>query len=95
MERDVDGPHNVERQPLLPHPLPIKTVADFVVVVFAMLVVAVLLSLTIGVVVAALEGEDVRSYFTVITDIMTTIIGALVGYLAGRGSSHTETAHHD
>ena len=68
----------------MPRPPPIETAADFIVIVFACMVVLVLVLLTVGLIVAAFKGGDVKSYFAVITSIMTSVISALVGYLAGR-----------
>jgi hypothetical protein len=64
---------------------PIDNTADFIVFLFACTVAFILSALTIGVIIAAFKGGDVKGYFTIITSIMTSIISALVGYLAGRG----------
>ena len=78
---------------ILPRPPEIKTTADFIVVVFVVMVATILIILTVGIITAGLFGDtDVKPYFAVLTDIMTTVIGALVGFLAGKGSGRAEVA---
>jgi VIT1/CCC1 family predicted Fe2+/Mn2+ transporter len=65
---------------------------DFIVTLFAVLVATVFLIITITAVLLALfSDKNVAPFFTIITDTMTTITAALVGYIAGRGVSRTET----
>jgi cytochrome b subunit of formate dehydrogenase len=51
---------------------------------FAGAVVLILVLLTVGIVISASNGGDIKGYFSVITSIVTSIISALVGYLAGK-----------
>ena len=69
----------------IPRPPKTDNVADFIVVVFTLMVATVLIALTVGIIIAAIKGNDVKAYFAVLTSIMTSIISALVGYFAGKG----------
>lgn len=75
----------------LPQP-PIKNMTEFVVFVFVT-IVGLLLTFTavITSIVALLNPE--RDYSTIqntIFDILTTIIGALIGFIAGKGAGRAE-----
>ena len=86
---EPDKPNKPERERSpgwFPRPPPIETAADFIVIVFAVTVASMLFLLCMAVVAAAFVGGDVKSYFTILAGIMTSIISALVGYLAGRNS---------
>ena len=73
-----------EKNGWFPRPPRITNAADFIVIVFACTVALILVALTFGVILAAFFGGDIKSYFAILTSIMTSIISALVGYLAGR-----------
>lgn len=75
----------------LPRP-PIKTMTDFVVFAFVTIVVVVLLVAAVAsTAIAVLDSErDLSALATTIGDILTTIIGALVGFLAGKGQGRSE-----
>ena len=75
-----------EHHTLLPRPPPAKTMADFVVTVFVILVSTSIMLAVIGtgLVVIFRPGSDVSSIIAILTDIINTIIGALIGFLAGR-----------
>jgi hypothetical protein len=82
-----------EHRDLIPRPPSGGSTTDFIVTVFAIMVASVLLILTIGAILSLLFGDNDKqttAFFAVITDIMTTVIGALVGYLAGKGSGRAE-----
>jgi hypothetical protein len=65
---------------------------EFVVEVFIITISLMLIIALVGlfVVTLAQPEEDLASSFNVITDIMTTIIGALIGFVAGRGQGKLE-----
>ena len=44
----------------------------------------ILIALTVATVAAAFTGTDIKPYFAILTSVMTSLISALVGYLAGR-----------
>ena len=83
-------PKPKEKEGWVPRPPRIETSADFIVIVFACTVAFILVALTIGIIISAFKGNDIKAYFAVITSIMTSIISALVGYLAGRSSGPPE-----
>lgn len=75
----------------LPKP-PINTMTDFVVFAFVSIVVTILLMATVGVFISSIvdpEG-DRSSLINALADICTTLIGALVGFIAGKGQGHAE-----
>lgn len=75
-----------KRQGWIPRPPQSTSATDFIVIVFAVTVAAILLILTIGTVIAGILGADIKSYFAILTSIVTSVISALVGYLAGKNS---------
>jgi hypothetical protein len=70
----------------LPKP-PIKNMMDFVVFCFISIVVIVLLLLTISlaIVVVFFPDRDISRYAQVLSNVMTTLIGALLGFFARKG----------
>jgi hypothetical protein len=70
----------------VPRPPESASATDFIVIVFSITVATILLILTIGTVIAGIAGADIKSYFAILTSIVTSVISALVGYLAGKGS---------
>ena len=80
-----------QHRDIVPRPPPARTTADFIVIIFVCMVAAVLGSLTLGAVLLALfTDDDVGPFIAILTDLMTTIISALVGFLAGRGVAASE-----
>jgi hypothetical protein len=76
---------------LIPRPPKARTTTDFIVIVFVIMVAVVLITLTVAAVLAAFVADvDPKGYFAILTDLMTTIISALVGYMAGRGSGRAD-----
>lgn len=72
---------------LIPRPPATNTITDFIVIVFACMVVAIFVILTVTAVSLALfTDKDVAPFIAIVTDTMTTIVAALVGYVAGRGA---------
>jgi len=71
----------------IPMPPPPKDMVEFVVEVFVVTVCTMLiLSLTgLGILMIAQPERDLGPLISTITDIMNTIIGALIGFIAGRG----------
>ena len=82
-----------EKQSLIPRPPKPSSMADFVVIVFALLIVTSLMFAVVGLGVLALvqPDRDLSGLIAILADIFTTIIGALVGYIAGRGQTNLET----
>lgn len=82
-----------DRLPFIPRPPQPKNIVDFVVEVFVVTVGTIMLGSIVGIflIVAFRPGSDVGPYINAITDIMTTIIGALIGFIAGKGSHQIET----
>lgn len=80
------------KQPLIPRPPPAKTMADFVVTVFALVVGTSLMLAVVGTGLIAIIRPDqkIAGMIAILADVLTTLIGALIGYLAGRGSHDTE-----
>lgn len=79
-----------EHERFIPRPPPLKTSADFVVAVFVITIATILLSFAIGTLIGGFLGEDVKPYVAMLTDIMGSILGALVGFIAGKGMAQTE-----
>lgn len=75
----------------LPKP-PIRTMTDFVVFCFVSIVALLLLVAGVGVSILAFTNPDRDTSTTVsaLADIVTTLIGALVGFIAGKGSGRQE-----
>jgi hypothetical protein len=75
----------------LPKP-PINTMTDFVVFAFVSIVVIILSTTVVGLLVLAIVQPDVDRSTLVgsLVDIMTTIIGALIGFIAGKGQGRSE-----
>jgi len=65
---------------------------DFVVFCFVSIVVVVLLLSAVGLFVLTFAdpGRDTSQIVGILADIMTTLIGALVGFIAGKGSGRAE-----
>lgn len=82
-----------DRLPFIPRPPQPKNIVDFVVEVFVVTVGTIMLGSIVGIflIVVFRPGSDVGPYINAITDIMTTIIGALIGFIAGKGSHQMET----
>jgi hypothetical protein len=73
-----------ERQSWVPRP---QTTADLIVVVFVGLVAVMLLLLTVGAICTSLfTDDDAKPFLAILTDLVTTLIAALVGFLAGRAA---------
>jgi len=84
---------------VLPKP-PVKTMTDFVVFCFVSIVTLILMA-TAGVLFVAsfVDPDGDRSMVTnQMADILTTLIGALIGFIAGKGQGrsevHDEQAEH-
>jgi len=85
--RDEDDEYQLEgrRSPRPPRP---RNVIEYVVEVFTFTIAAMLLILLVGAIVIAFfrPEANLSGVFNAITDIMTTMLGALIGYIAGRGN---------
>ena len=79
-----------ERDQWIPRPPKGGNSSDFIVIVFAITVAAILVILTVGTVIAGILGYDIANYFAILSSIMTSMISALVGYLAGKGVGKSE-----
>jgi uncharacterized membrane protein YdjX (TVP38/TMEM64 family) len=77
--------------PQLPRP-PINTMTDFVVFAFVSLVVGVILVAVVSVSIIEIVNPqtDTSPIVSSLLDIVTTLIGALVGFIAGKGSGRAE-----
>jgi hypothetical protein len=75
-----------KKQSLIPRP---HTTGEFIIVVFVGIIafVTVFLSIT-AVVLAIFTDKDIGPFFTVLTDLVSTLIAALVGYLAGKSNGN-------
>ena len=80
------------RQILIPRPPKAKTMAEFIVEVFVVVIATIMVGSIAGMfLLVILRPEtDVGPYVNAITDVMTTIIGALIGYIAGKGAQKKE-----
>jgi len=85
-----DEPERQQRRGWIPRPPESGSTADFIVALFAVVVAVSLTTLTTGLVVAVFFDGNVAPYFSVLTDIMTTLIGSLIGYLAGKGQGRRD-----
>ena len=75
----------------LPRP-PINNMADFIVFVFVTIVAFILISATLGLLLDVIfdpEG-DRSAVIGILSDITTSLISALVGYLAGKGQGRQD-----
>lgn len=83
---------NKNNPPFIPRPPQPKNIVDFVVEVFVVTIGTLLIGSVFGIflIVVFRPESDVGPYLNAITDIMTTIIGALIGYIAGKGSHQME-----
>ena len=80
-----------QRRNWIPRPPESGSTADFIVALFAVVVAVSLTVLTSGLVVAAFfDNSNIAPFFAVLTDIMTTLIGSLIGYLAGKGQGRRD-----
>lgn len=74
--------------PLAPKP---QTSADFVVNVLVVTVATILVVAFVGTMAAFIfTDKDVTALLSSLLDIVTTVIGALVGFIAGKGSGRAE-----
>ena len=70
----------------LPRPPKARTTTDFIVIVFVVMVATILVLLTSATILTSLfTDDDVGTYIAILTDLMSSIIAALVGFVAGRG----------
>jgi len=67
-----------------------KSTTDFVVIAFVIIIGFMLLAFTVATIIAGIQGHDVKAYVATLTDIITTIIGALIGFIAGKGQGQAE-----
>jgi hypothetical protein len=80
-----------DNERLVPRPPKARTTTDFIVTVFVLLVAGVLIVLTIAAVIATFVTDvDAKQFFAILLDLMTSIISALVGFMAGRGTAQGE-----
>ena len=88
----VPDPPKRQRVTWIPRPpeAASRSTADFIVSIFAITVATILVILTIGTMVAGINGRDIAPYFAIITSIMSSLISALVGFLAGKGLGKSE-----
>ena len=77
--------------PSLPRP-PIKNMTDFVVFAFVAIVSFVLISASVTLVINAVmrPDEDQSQGVAIMADVTTSLISALVGFLAGKGQGRSE-----
>jgi Ni,Fe-hydrogenase I cytochrome b subunit len=77
---------DVGKRKLIPRPPPVVNPTDFIVIMFAVLVVTVFFIITLtGIFLALFTDKNVSGLFTVLSDTMTSITAAIAGYMAGRG----------
>lgn len=76
---------------MIPKP-PVKNMTDFVVFCFVTIVAIILITGVFGVMIDAVirPDHDRSAVVNALADITTTLIGALVGFIAGKGSGHAE-----
>lgn len=76
---------------IFPRPSQATTSADFVVNVFVVTVATILVVSFVGLLAAFIfTDKDVAALLGSLLDIITTIIGALVGFIAGKGNGRAE-----
>ena len=89
--RDLDDEYQLEgrRSPRPPRP---RNVIEYVVEVFTFTVAAMMLILLVGLLILTFfrPNNNYAGAFNALTDIMTTMLGALIGYIAGKGSRSDE-----
>lgn len=75
----------------LPKP-PVKNMTDFVVFCFVSIVFITLLTSVVALFIDVLVNpdHDRSALINVISDTMTTLIGALIGFVAGKGTGRAE-----
>jgi hypothetical protein len=80
------------KSPLIPRPPKPKNTVEFIVEVFIIIVTSFLMGsiITVFLLIAFRPETDVGPLINVLADIMTTLIGALIGYMAGKGSSRID-----
>jgi hypothetical protein len=80
------------KQPIFPRPPATKGMVDFVVLIFVLTVSTILIMAAIGLFVFTIFLDDFDSgpLTNSLADIMTTMIGALIGFIAGKGQGHIE-----
>lgn len=76
---------------MIPKP-PIQSMTDFVVFCFVTIVAIILVTAVVGVVVDGVVNpdSDQATIVNALSDITTTLIGALIGFIAGKGSGKAE-----
>ena len=84
------------RKGFLPRP-PVTNMTDFVVFAFVSIVALILLTVGIGSVVWVFVSPqaDISSILVALADIVTAMISALVGFLAGRGQGRAEASQQE
>lgn len=86
-----------EHRYVLPRAPQAKTMVDFVVQIFVVVVATILILSIVGAGLLVAFGDDntnVGPLINSITDITNTIIGALIGFVAGKGQGKQE-AHEE
>ena len=79
------------RDDYVPRPPKPKSTTDFIVLVFVIMVACILFALTAAVIITALfTDDDVGPFLAILTDLVSSIIAALVGFMAGRGVAKEE-----
>ena len=76
---------------MIPRP-PVNNMTDFVVFCFVSIVTITLILTAVSLVVFAFvdPNRDTSQIVGILADVMTTLIGALVGFIAGKGSGKAE-----
>ncbi len=77
---------------IIPQPPKSNNATEYVVVVFVVTVASILVISTLALIVLAAINPD-RDYSTLtnsLLDIVTTVIGALIGFIAGKGQGRAE-----
>ena len=77
--------------PFLPPMPPAKTTMDYVVLVLVITVAMILILFSIASVVLTILDYDVKVMVNTLTDLLTVIVGALVGFIAGRNTRPDES----
>jgi hypothetical protein len=81
-------PPEPKREGFIPRAPKVQSTTDYIVLVFVILVATILLGLSFTALYAFLfTDKEVGPFIAIITDLMTTIIAALVGFLAGKNSA--------
>ena len=90
-------PDRPRRDPIFPRPPRSKSMVEFVVLVFALSVSVMLVLTVVGAVVYLTIHPKAESgpWLNTIADIMTTLVGALIGYIAGKGQGRLEEQDQD